>query len=364
MPEVSKGLLWRARVMLRQRDGVLTVVGLVGLAVVIVVGTVTMMQPRTALRVGERREPDKAWQAVAPGRIEPLSGEIKVTSVVVGRVAEVLVKPNAQVFAGEPLIRLQDDELQARLVAADAQVAMRERARDDQKVTGKASDRRRAEDALNDAETDLFNARAALDASAVVRRAGGGSDADLGPARAALARAQEQLKTRTTALRAMEEASPLPSEADALLKSARAERLVARAAAEKMTIRAPIAGTVLQVSVRVGETAMPSAAQPLLVIGDLSKLRVRAELDDSDVGEIKVGQPVVVRAAAFPGREFAGKVTAIAPIVGAASTAPRGSRGPTDVEIVEVLIDLADRGPLVSGIKVDAYFRRAEAAKP
>jgi HlyD family secretion protein len=87
-------------------------------------------------------------------------------------------------------------------------------------------------------------------------------------------------------------------------------------------------------------------------------------LDDSDVGEIKVGQPVVVRAAAFPGREFAGKVTAIAPIVGAASTAPRGSRGPTDVEIVEVLIDLADRGPLVSGIKVDAYFRRAEPVKP
>jgi HlyD family secretion protein len=162
----------------------------------------------------------------------------------------------------------------------------------------------------------------------------------------------------------MEEASPLPSEADALLKSARAERLVARAAIEKMTIRAPIAGTVLQVNVRVGETAMPSAAQPLLVIGDLSNLRVRAELDDSDVGEIKVGQPVIVRAAAFPRREFAGKVTAIAPIVAAASTAPRGSRGPTDVEIVEVLIDLADRGPLVSGTKVDAYFRRAEAAKP
>src|SRR5262249_20852420 len=151
---------------------------------------------------------------------------------------------------------------------------------------------------------------------------------------------------------------------EGLLQTARADRQVARAAVEKLTIRAPIAGTVLQVNVRVGETAMPSAAQPLLVIGDVSNPRVRAELGDSDIGEIKVRQAVIVRAAAFPGREFAGKVAAIAPIVAAASTAPRGSRGPTDVEIVEVLIDLADRGPLVSGIKVDAYFRRAEVAKP
>ena len=65
---------------------------------------------------------DKAWQAVAPGRVEPSSGEIKITSVVGALVGEVLVKANDRVFAGEPLIRLKDDEVSARLAAAEAQV--------------------------------------------------------------------------------------------------------------------------------------------------------------------------------------------------------------------------------------------------
>ncbi len=102
---------------------------------------------------------------------------------------------------------------------------------------------------------------------------------------------------------------------------------------------------------------MPSSAQPLLVIGDVSALRVRAEVDDRDIGNIKIGEPVVVRAAAYPDREFAGKVAAIAPIVAPARGLARGSRSPTDVDVVEVMIDLAGPGPLASGMRVDAYFR-------
>src|SRR5664279_4150161 len=54
---------------------------------------------------------DKRWQAVAPGRVEPCSGQIKVATAVIGLVDKVLVKANDAVFAGEPLIHLSDDEL-------------------------------------------------------------------------------------------------------------------------------------------------------------------------------------------------------------------------------------------------------------
>ncbi len=54
---------------------------------------------------------DKRWQAVAPGRVEPCSGQIKIATPVVGLVDKVLVKANDTVFAGEPLIHLADDEL-------------------------------------------------------------------------------------------------------------------------------------------------------------------------------------------------------------------------------------------------------------
>jgi HlyD family secretion protein len=343
--------------MLQHRAGIAVVIGFISVCAVAAVAVwITQSHPTTPL-AAQTSSPEAAWEAVAPGRVEPASGETKITPVAGGLVGEVLVKPNDKVFAGEPLIRLHDDEVRGRLVAADAQVTARLRGREDQKVSGKAADRRRAEDAVSETETDVFNARAALDASAIARRLGGGSDAALGPARAALSRAQDQLRTRMAALRAAEAAEPIPSEADAMLAVARAERAVARAAVEKMTIRAPIAGTVLQVNVRQGETAMPSAT-PLLRIGDVSSLRVRAELDGHDVGNIHVGQSVIVRAAAFPGRDFSGKVASIAPSVEPASLGARGAREPADVDVVVVMVELVEPGPLASGMRVDAYFRR------
>jgi HlyD family secretion protein len=58
---------------------------------------------------------DKRWQTVAPGRVEPFSGAIKIAAPVMDVIAQVLVKVNDKVFAGEPLIRLTDNEARARL---------------------------------------------------------------------------------------------------------------------------------------------------------------------------------------------------------------------------------------------------------
>jgi len=344
--------------MLQHRRIIAIALGLIGVA-----GTMTLaasiMRPRTATHLAERDvAPEEGWQAVAPGRIEPISGETKITPLIAGLVGDVLVKADDKVFAGEPLIRLQEDEVRGRLAAADAQVELRQRARDDARASGKRADLRRAEDALSDAENDVFNSRAALDGSAIARRVGGGTDADLAPARTALARAQEQLRTRQNAVRALEAASPLPGQAEAMLKVARADRAVARSAVDKLTIRSPIDGTILQVNAKVGETATPSSV--LLTLGNLSALRVRAELDDHDVGNIRVGQPVVIRASAFPGRDFSGKVASIAPSVEPGSIGTRGPRDQSDVDIVVVMINLIDPGPLASGMKVDAFFRREE----
>src|SRR5262249_19261553 len=137
---------------------------------------------------------------------------------------------------------------------------------------------------------------------------------------------------------------------------ARTELAAAQAAIEKMTIRAPIGGTVLQVNSKPGEVASPSGAQPMVLLGDVSALRVRAELDEHDFGEIKVGQPALVRAAAFRGRDFAGKVALIAPLVEPGRLNARGQRNVTDVDVVEVLVDLAEPGPLAVGMKVDVFF--------
>jgi HlyD family secretion protein len=346
-----------------------------------------------AARTGEQESPraarpessdDKRWQTVAPGRVEPVSGTIKIAAPVMGAIAQVLVKVNDKVFAGEPLIRLVDTEARARLAAAEAQVAFRLQARNEESAPApaappartarpapqrrgeapvanadKAAARRRAEDAVADADKAVTEAQAALDKAALERRTGAASDAALEAARAALARAQDRQRQQKAELRGIEAdpGTPLPNFVDGQVNVARAEAAAAAAAIERLTIRAPISGTVLQVNAKPGELAASANAQPLLIIGDISALRVRAELDERDVGEVKIGQSAVIRADAFRGREFAGKVSFIAPIVEPGRISARGQRNMTDVDVVEVLVDVAQPDPLAVGMKVDVYFQ-------
>jgi len=336
------------------------VLGVFGMAAVVVAAA----QPIGAQETARGTADDKSWQAVAPALVEPRSGEIKIMAPVIGRISEALVNAADKVLAGEPLFRLDDEEARARVATAQAQVALRKRARNDQ-AAGKAADRRKAEDTVADAEAALVEARDAFDKAAIAKRAGSGSDADLATARSAWTSAQERLTQQRAQLRKLETESgtPLPTQSEGQLNVARTELRLAIVELEKLTIRAPIAGTVLQVKAKVGELAAPSAPEPLIVLGDLSALRVRAELDERDIGEIKLGQQVVVRADAFRGHEFAGKVSAIAPIVQAGRINSPGSRNLTDFDVTEVLIDLADPGPLMVGMKVDVYFRPSGAAQ-
>jgi hypothetical protein len=147
---------------------------------------------------------EKRWQAVAPGRVEPLSGKINIVAPIPDLIGEVLIKAGDKVSAGEPLVRLRDPELYARLASAEAQMAMRKRARDDRTPSSWATDRRKAEDAVADAEQVVLNARAAFDQAVLEKRAGRASETDLDSARAALSRAEDDLKQQKADLRKLE----------------------------------------------------------------------------------------------------------------------------------------------------------------
>jgi HlyD family secretion protein len=257
------------------------------------------------------------------------------------------------------LIGLEDDETQARLLAAQAQVALRRRERNDQRPSRGAAGRRQAEDAVADGEQGVVDAWSALDRAVAARRDDKGADTVIDAVRPRVTSARDRLKQLKADLRRLETdfGAPLPSRTEGELNIARAELLRAEAAVEKLTIRAPIAGTVLQVNAKAGELATPSAVQPLLLLGDISAMRVRAELDERDLAAIKIGQMVLARSAAFREREFAGKVLSIAPIVQSSRISSRDQRNLTDVSVAEVVVDLAEPGPLTVGMKVDVYFR-------
>jgi Barrel-sandwich domain of CusB or HlyD membrane-fusion len=112
---------------------------------------------------------------------------------------------------------------------------------------------------------------------------------------------------------------------------------------------------------RVRKQLQSVLAKTQVLLGDLSGLRVRAEVHERDVGKIKLGGKAVVRADAFRGREFTGKVVSIAPLVQPARINSPGSRNLSDFSVTDVLIELSDPGPMV-GMKVDVYFQHEVAA--
>lgn len=107
----------------------------------------------------------------------------------------------------------------------------------------------------------------------------------------------------------------------------------------------------------MGETAASSSEQALVIMGDVSTLRVRAEIEERDTAKIRVGQAVVVRSDAHPGKEFDGKVATLAQALGPGKLAQRGPRRPNDVEVLEVVVDLMGSPPLLPGMRVDVFFK-------
>lgn len=101
--------------------------------------------------------------------------------------------------------------------------------------------------------------------------------------------------------------------ADAELAAAVAEVARSRAAVgmarvdlDRTTIRAPISGVVLQRAVDVGQTVAASLQAPVLftIAQDLSRMEVRAAIDEADVGKIREGQEATFTVDAYPGEAF------------------------------------------------------------
>lgn len=310
-----------------------------------------------------------AWAAAAPGRVEPMGGEIRISPQTGGRIAEVPAQVGDKLVAGELIARLDDAELEARLMAAEAEISVRRRERDAETVQRPAQDRRNAEDAVANAERALSSARADLDRATRARRAGSGAAGDLDKAVQAMATARERIESARAALRRAQAAENLPAQTrlEAALVAARADWSIADAALERMRIRAPRDVTVLQMLATAGETAAPSPENVIAVVGDMSALRVRAEVEERDAGKVRVGQTAVVRSDSFPGKDFEGKVASFAKALGPGRIGQKGPRKPNDVDVLEVIIDLAGQTPLMPGMRVDVFLSpeqvRAAAAR-
>jgi len=92
----------------------------------------------------------------------------------------------------------------------------------------------------------------------------------------------------------------------------------AKIALDDTVVKSPIDGTVISRPVEVGQViSSPTSAfgegSILMTMADLSKVRVRALVDEIDVGKVSIGQSVSIKVAAYRDKEFIGTVSKIEP---------------------------------------------------
>lgn len=205
----------------------------------------------------------------ATGSVQP-TNKVDVSSELSGTVRKVLVDYNSKVTAGQPLAELDTDKLKAvvdssraRLVAAQAKVADAEAT-----VVEKQRDLERKRALAGKQITsvhDLDLAQAAYDRAI----------AALASTRADVGVAQAELRLNETNL-------------------------------EKACICSPINGIVLKRNVDPGQTVASSLQAPVLfsIAEDLKQMELQVDIDEADVGKVKIGQPASFTVDAFPDRKF------------------------------------------------------------
>jgi membrane fusion protein, heavy metal efflux system len=161
---------------------------------------------------------------------------------------------------------------------------------------------------LNQAKAQLATANAAYVRATNLFHGNAVPQKDVETTRAAAASMEAEVRTKEAELRQyqQEEARLLPVHraVTGTDSSTSQASLDSRGA-----IVAPFAGVIDSVSIAQGEIIDPST--PIFTLSDLSTVWVQADVAESDLGVIKVGDAVEVRVSAFPGRVFAGRVTYI-----------------------------------------------------
>jgi multidrug resistance efflux pump len=138
---------------------------------------------------------------------------------------------------------------------------------------------------------------------------------------------------------------------------AEAKLQTAEAELAKTRLIAPSSGRVLQVFAEPGETASPSSTQPVLIMADLSKRRVRAFVEELDVDRVETGAPATVTADGLPSKVFTGKVGVALTRMGKRAPQSDAPNELKDLYFREVLIDLDAGEELPTNLRVQVRIQ-------
>ncbi len=263
----------------------------------------------------------------ARGLIESAEENVRIASPLPGLVVNVPVKVGAKVEAGELLVQIDDRDTKSLIEQQQATLAVQEAK-------------------LKAADVNFADRREQLQRTEQLRRDNSSSESEVQRARFAVQAA---------------EAGVLQARAE--IESTKAQIGRAKVQLDMLSVRAPRAGTILQVNTRAGESATPQiAGEPLMLLGSIERLQIRAEVDEASAARVRAEAKAVAYMKGQRIDPIVLKCVRIEPFIVSRKSLPGDVGGSAETRVLQVIFSFAapDAGKLYVGQQMDVFIDGAK----
>lgn len=276
-------------------------------------------------------EPPRApysHSVAASGIIEAVNENVRIAPPVAGLITKMFVTVGDQVTEGAPLFQLDDRDLQAQLVSREAAIPPIQAQIQEQQYR------------IGDLDTQLKRLKSVHDQRAV---------------------SEDEMKRTWYAL---EMAKRTLVRFQANLQQVIAQRDEIQILLDRLLVKAPRAGTILQVNMRAGEYATLGATEPLLLLGDMQQLQVRADVDEVNAPLVAPRATAVASLKSQGDTQFPLSFVRIEPYVVPKKSLTGDNSERVDTRVLQIIYRFERPSfPVYAGQQVDVFIQR-DAATP
>jgi HlyD family secretion protein len=299
----------------------------------------------------------------AVGLVEASSENIAISVSTPGLVTAVYVEAGARVKKGQRLFSLDDRDLRAELAVRESNLELAKARLARLESSPRAEEVPPAQARVDEAQAQLSDAQLQFDLMNSVRDKRAIRVEDLERRRRAVQIAEARLEEAKAALRLLRAGAWSQdievARAETRQAATQVERI--RADIERLTVAAPIAGEVLQCKVRAGEYAAAGPlAQPLILLGAVDQLNVRADVDQRDAARVRPGASVIASVRGDSARKFKLRFVRFEPFIVPKRNLTGDGTERVDTRVLQVIYALEKGAPARPGEQMDVLI---EAAK-